>query len=1125
MDFYSFVSPARIKVLVVPDEGLSLSHFRQYYDRLRYTAEVRLSDVSLEDRSDLGHFNPAGYPNGRLFYIFETFLESRSIDPFLDLEPWRQQFLVIAIGNGRNPQNDKLEQRLALLKEQYNALCHFILVFGVESTSRLFAPESKNNKYIIPILKSNFTSLESAMVDISALLLESLAAKLNEQRLKFFKSPGQKCLESEDGLSVISQKQNLVTELMGALSFEKPKPSDSPQGLPKSHKASPDLSQAGAISVYSTERAKACQKGRSLKYAGCLYLLAGQLNLALETLSEALAILNNAADYLWTASALENIGVCLTMLLFSEAPTKVPLAALMATGQTKNTDILISTFLPILMDTVMKTYIQCHSDLEEALPPRVYHETALRYATLLVWLRLCGGWSVPALNAVVRGNFGQPTRMTKDSPSIQLIEEWCALVYPRGSSAMTVSTAARLYTGLATLYNTLGLMRKKSFVMNLLLSLLNKADSEVLDEFPKQVLDAAIGSYKWRRFENLLLNNCILFSQRIGASDLIAEAVLQMLRDGAETLDHETQKELARILDEECKSISHPYWDPKILKTIEIPGKDTMAVTQIRTKSVKTARENDDLIYNPFERPTKDNLLTVEAGKPFLLNVHLSNPYAFEVQIYELYLVNEEKQPLGGKTNHLSIPPLCIHVVSLYMNPDKEGLLEIAGCYIQVNNCTGDYYWLSEPQQQLLKRSKIRGDTREDQPDAGLAPIPVQVLPARPQLVLQNISLNNGCVMLLDGELILFSITVLNTSAAGCPVLQFGFNDSTVEPLQLAAARPDATRAELYEYEIFLYQRRAIELISKADPIGPMESKAFNFWLRGKRGLSSATVLVDYGLAVGATRRLRVPLSVTVYTSIELDRVDIFPTPHGQQELLLVLDLRNSWRETMEVSVWSLDSDDQEATRVTHTIQGLQVQRFLLPLPWSYLSHEHLSRPIPSLSSKQYVVDTRSSSDAIQNFWLREELLRRIRGDWRVVDQSTHARSGRVELRGIQLSRKMARVLRTDPLLLSLSAASQSVECNTHTCVTSTITNRTSKWKAGMLRFLSDTEGGFLVTGTLQRPITLQPEETKTIAWNIIYLLPGKYELRTIFDVIGGGQLIQKDTLKIDVHLPATVGS
>ena len=62
--------------------------------------------------------------------------------------------------------------------------------------------------------------------------------------------------------------------------------------------------------------------------------------------------------------------------------------------------------------------------------------------------------------------------------------------------------------------------------------------------------------------------------------------------------------------------------------------------------------------------------------------------------------------------------------------------------------------------------------------------------------------------------------------------------------------------------------------------------------------------------------------------------------------------------------------------------------RILLPIRKIRLPEEHVSRPIPTLSDRQFVVAKSNLSDEEERtqrelFWYREELFKCVRGHWK----------------------------------------------------------------------------------------------------------------------------------------------
>ena len=93
------------------------------------------------------------------------------------------------------------------------------------------------------------------------------------------------------------------------------------------------------------------------------------------------------------------------------------------------------------------------------------------------------------------------------------------------------------------------------------------------------------------------------------------------------------------------------------------------------------------------------------------------------------------------------------------------------------------------------------------------------------------------------------------------------------------------------------------------------------------------------------------------------------------------------------------------------------MKKFLLP-------EDHIARPIPTLSDRQFVVDKSGLSSAAARaqrelFWYREALLETVRARWREVGSS--GRAGELSLRQQRLTYPMLECLRTETARVGMS--------------------------------------------------------------------------------------------------------
>lgn len=115
----------------------------------------------------------------------------------------------------------------------------------------------------------------------------------------------------------------------------------------------------------------------------------------------------------------------------------------------------------------------------------------------------------------------------------------------------------------------------------------------------------------------------------------------------------------------------------------------------------------------------------------------------------------------------------------------------------------------------------------------------------------------------------------------------------------------------------------------------------------------------------------------------------------------------------------------------------------VIPIKKLLLSEEQLSKPIPTLSDRQFVVQKSQLSDKelrtqLELFWYREELFKCVRGRWREVrfhtlalsqtkvkpSQTGGIRSGELSLRQQRMTQPMVKTLRMEEARVHMSLVS-----------------------------------------------------------------------------------------------------
>ena len=506
----------------------------------------------------------------------------------------------------------------------------------------------------------------------------------------------------------------------------------------------------------------------------------------------------------------------------------------------------------------------------------------------------------------------------------------------------------------------------------------------------------------------------------------------------------------------------------------------------------------------------------------------------------------------------------------------------------------------ARPSSAVSDPAKTRPHRPTELPTASV--LALNVINAQPNVFMKSISLPQSAIMLLEGETKKFSITLQNLSSTiAADLLLLSFDDSTASHRHSLLSDKELCPTELYDLELasahkpsFRWSRNDVDDSFRLDP---GEEKTLEIEIRGKPRLSYGTIQVDYGyLGIPKadvkdrfyTRQLVIPITVTVNASIDLVRNDIVtfpgnlsleqlnlnpnpnevdkagsalplahvstPKPDYLQPILslitpsastssfclLLLDFRNSWPNTISVTI-SLPNpnfQDNPLSSDTFFLNPGIIRRVPLLIPRLYLPNMHA--PIPSLNpanKRQFVVSaTKSTPEGEramrEEFWYREALLERIRATWR--DENT-GRRGDVDLRCLRLNSRMIEAVRLKELDVKMSVAAAnnvgngdegtvtelapskfSVPTSTFLTLRITLYNRSSDPIEPLLRLQPalvnaphnialDLGKRLLVNGILHRALpSLDPGKTREIETGFCVLIAGIYEWGATVEEIRG---------------------
>ncbi|PHH51813.1 Transport protein particle subunit trs120 [Ceratocystis fimbriata CBS 114723] len=607
--------------------------------------------------------------------------------------------------------------------------------------------------------------------------------------------------------------------------------------------------------------------------------------------------------------------------------------------------------------------------------------------------------------------------------------------------------------------------------------------------------------------------------------------------------------ELSRRLG--VTDLAGEYWDEFLVRGVSLePLPEAKAPVQ-HTKSIipgvtvsRTSQDVNPFIYNPFlkadEKEAQQSLVAME---PATFKVTLQNPYDIEVNIESISLVGEGIKFESDK-EHVIIGSYRTHVARIVGIPQEGGTLRITGARIKVNGCRERVFpiihdrWVPSPNVKIkaMGMQALQHAVENESlgsPPLKPTPLELHVINEQPLVVLKSTTLPQSSIMILEGERKRFRVTLENTSKkTAVNFILFSFDDSTQAPLRAALQNRDSTPSEMYEYELILMKKQVLRIHKQPDEkrhIAPRGKVTYEFEILGKPGLTSASIQIDYAYLgdntddIGPkfhTRRISLPITVTVNGSVEISRCDVMPlfgpipaplwehVHHNSADgtppflsspsppcdavmaegktapedcCLLSLDLRNIWPSNMQVTIATRDS-----ICIDESVLPGNTTRVVLPIRRIHLENPHLA--IPALNpnrNRQFVVSSsKVSPDFERNvreaFWYREHILDNIQATWRTTSGPKH--SGAVELRSIRLTARMIEAIKVEDVSIDISLEDENgkstgnlMAVDAFSQVRVRVTNRSPNPIFPLLR---------LVPALCHRPANMAMESTRKFAWN-----------------------------------------
>ncbi|KAG9121686.1 hypothetical protein FRC07_002267, partial [Ceratobasidium sp. 392] len=534
--------------------------------------------------------------------------------------------------------------------------------------------------------------------------------------------------------------------------------------------------------------------------------------------------------------------------------------------------------------------------------------------------------------------------------------------------------------------------------------------------------------FGWREVQIGVVREAVQIAEALPDHRAVAQLALMSLRQLNSWMIPDDQHHLYTLASRSLATAHRrgnahkiDFWSWKPVVSVEVvpPPHDRIPTERPWKDLVTTPAKGDPAksattfySFNPRARRRGNTKAVVVQNELVEFAVTLQNPFAFDLEVQSLSL---STTGVAIQTNSVSllVPANSFHVKHIACTPLEAGQLTIRGCIVQLPNSTPKEFTLPLASDALEASQEKRRSKRLDELvrvkasglDARrrstlLTSIPTldrkeefvecRVVPQLPLLRVRRTSLTHGALMLYAGECFRIRLTVENVSSLPIDFLRMTFEDSTLSGLQQALAEGELTVAEAYETEYELVNRPVLkwdldDAASSTLVLAPKQKMPLWVTCLGKEGCTSATMRVHYSLARRDEtptpesfflRALSYPLLVTVYHTLECHAMDIIPYSGGlspgdtpKMWCLFMIDVKNLYGQPFEVTF----ERTQEGTAPTSTkrlVAPGATSRITLPLRRFSLLEEKVSRDIPTLSGRQFVVSKTGFTATQQElFW------------------------------------------------------------------------------------------------------------------------------------------------------------
>ncbi|SCU85914.1 LAME_0D03554g1_1 [Lachancea meyersii CBS 8951] len=1070
------VDPAKIRTLLVPIGQWTRSNFTEKVEALQERFEARLVDITpIED----SHFNPQGFPQGRLFFDFHTSLFEAEQSLFLhDFELYRKTFVVIGLVNA---EAQKPEIVLDRLQKRYpDPISHNLLYFDGKQLS-----QDRN------IYCASTTNLETIVCDIGRDFLEALGRYYTSYKHVTLRSPGAIGGTSITKTSLMRQPSVAISTSASARVTSNPIEST----VSNSIKRSASLKSLALNSSASSDQHRA--KARQTKILGNFKLLAGQYLDSLNSFAEAATTLHKYHDYIWLGSALEGLALSVVLLTYLRVSFQIPsiISAICSVKDFENSSasavpqrnsvssatiqsprnslsskssrfnvieshtVAIPLLIKCISDKVLHYYEMSTSHNTEYAPQIVYCEHILRIARFMAY---CHSHNELERDLFKPSYFCEPSKASglslngtcsfKEYFSKMDVCLTANRLFELQLKEMNIFSQIKVYTSLAVLYRNLGFKRKYAFILRILLvSLLprNVSDSvvSVLDSDHHDILLTLIQAYRIDRQPETLINDAasctwvtiqknilmlaINMSAKTQNKQKVREFSLMLLQKYSHALTRSEQLNLFRnnILPNINDQRNFSYWDPFLLRRLNIiqleNHREVPRKRHIASQKPKNSTQRHSQVFNPFKdlgvRDLTDKSKNQDMVAEFLLGesaelvVVLQNPFKFDLEITQLSFnkCDEDFVKFLGDSVRRELPFIVkpnsmasVHFPVIFTKK-TDAAHEITELQVGV-------FGLPPTLFPIVTAEKSKNDSASSGKRAKSGLFKFHVINEQPQIEFVSSTLDENCIMMLDGTKQTFDI-VLRNQSLGKPANYLEFTHVTnVESDMSADYWKKLAPDDLFDVEKQLEwtQKKCIKIRNLPKEIPANSSVTLTVDIDASQAPFQFTkfeINLMYGCKTEESsssvyaKSLSMPFNISLRRSLEVPSLEVMPASkelletegsflqHSHSSIqtldtnssaLLLIDIRNSWDENATVSVHFRDFHSNAETLCSHS-----TKRFVIPITNIHPSVNWGAKEIPKLVGGRQFVSSGLTRDQLiamrRSFWCREMLIESLKCDWK----------------------------------------------------------------------------------------------------------------------------------------------